>query len=76
MPANEIAKLFAEEWQAPHQQFDLVLFLDGDEGGKRAQASDVAAFQESWKRPKWHIVSREFSEGVPAFINRNPSVKP
>jgi hypothetical protein len=76
MPANEIAKLFSEEWQAPHQQFDLVLFLDGDEGGKRAQASDVATFQESWKRPKWHIISREFSEGSPISINLNSLVKP
>jgi len=60
MPANNIAKLFSEEWQAPGQQFDLVLFLDGDEGEKRARQSDVIVFRESWKRPKWHIVSREF----------------
>jgi hypothetical protein len=54
-----MAKLFSEEWGESSQQFDLVLFLDGDEGDRKAVESNVANFLESWKRPKWHIVACE-----------------
>ncbi|MCG7902448.1 MAG: hypothetical protein JAY99_14900 [Candidatus Thiodiazotropha lotti] len=54
-PANQIVKQFDEKFGSAEQQFELVLFLDGNEKSKTAAESDVADFRESWKRPKWHI---------------------
>ncbi len=56
MPANLIARLYDSELGAPGQQLDLVLFLDSDERASLARPSTEAAFRESWKRPKWHIL--------------------
>jgi len=36
---------------------DFVLFLDGLEPG-RVHDTDEAAFRTSWRRPKWHVVTR------------------
>jgi hypothetical protein len=56
MPANLIARQFDEQHGTDAQQLDFVLFLDGHEGDGVAVESDLAAFRESWKRPKWHIL--------------------
>lgn len=59
LPANEIVRQFDEQFGTEKQQFDLVLFLDGDEKRRQAAEADVAAFRESWKRPKWHILVQD-----------------
>lgn len=56
VPANDYAKDFDSTFGTAAQQWDMVLFLDGLARQKRAVVSDVAAFRESWKRPKWHIL--------------------
>ena len=55
-PANAFVRHFDRTLDNPEQQLDLILFLDGHEKDKRAQASDIDAFRTSWKRPKWHIL--------------------
>ncbi|BCE03226.1 YiiX/YebB-like N1pC/P60 family cysteine hydrolase [Marinicellulosiphila megalodicopiae] len=59
MPANQIGKLYSEQYQTDKQQFDLVVFLDGNESDKASYFSDEASFIKSWKRPKWHIIIAE-----------------
>jgi hypothetical protein len=59
LPANEIVRQFVAENGTPKQQFDLVIFLDGDEKRRRAVEADVKAFGESHTRPKWHILLQE-----------------
>lgn len=58
IPANEIAKLYDAEAGSGERQFDFVIFLDGVEREKRAVVADEGAFRSSWKRPKWHIVTK------------------
>ncbi|RPI79815.1 MAG: hypothetical protein EHM45_01290 [Desulfobacteraceae bacterium] len=55
-PANEIARMFDEQYGTPEQQLDFVLFLDGYEKQKKAVEANLADFRQSWKRPKWHVV--------------------
>lgn len=55
-PANEIAKQFDTQEGTAAQQFDLVLFLDGQERGRKAKESSLAEFRTSWQRPKWHVM--------------------
>lgn len=57
-PPNEIVRAFDETFGTPRQQFDFVLFLDGHERAKRAVPAGLTEFRKSWKRPKWHIVTR------------------
>ena len=57
-PANLIAKQFDQEYETPSRQFDLVLFLDGQERTGTAREADLASFRQSWKRPKWHIITQ------------------
>jgi len=57
-PPNDIVREFDQTFGTPRQQFDFVLFLDGHERAKRAVEADVVEFRRSWKRPKWHIVTR------------------
>ncbi len=56
LPANDFAKQFAQSYKTEQQQFDFVLFVDGNEFSKLAVVSDLDAFLESWQRPKWHIL--------------------
>jgi hypothetical protein len=56
-PANEIARQFDADFGTPTQQTDFVFFLDGVERVRSAVEADLAAFRQSWKRPKWHIVT-------------------
>lgn len=59
LPANEIAKIFDAQCGTKDQQADFVLFLDGYEKEKRAVESTLDAFRESWKRPKWHVITQD-----------------
>jgi len=57
LPANEIARQFdAQQGTAP-EQFELVMFLDGQERKGKAIESTLAEFRLSWKRPKWHVLT-------------------
>ena len=56
MPANAIAKQFDQEYGTDQQQFDLIVFLDGQEKKGIAVQQNVDAFRQSWKRPKWHAL--------------------
>jgi hypothetical protein len=56
MPANELAKQFDAQFETPELQYDLILFLDGNERQKRASEASVADFRATWKRPKWHVL--------------------
>lgn len=57
-PPNEIVKEFDDTFGSPRQQFDLVLFLDGHESKRAALPADVDEFRSSWRRAKWHTVTR------------------
>jgi hypothetical protein len=57
MTPNDIAQRFAAELGTAKQQLDLVLMLDGDERTDRAVPAAAHVFAESWRRPKWHIVT-------------------
>jgi hypothetical protein len=58
LPANEMVKQFNSDYGTERQQFDLISFLDGNEGLKKAIPSNLAGFRESWKRSKWFIFSQ------------------
>jgi len=53
--ANDIAHMFDEEYGQSRQQLDFIAFYDGHERMNKAVVSDVKAFRQSWKRPKWFI---------------------
>lgn len=57
-PANEIAKQFAQQHGTPAQQFDFVCFLDGQEKKRTAADASLEDFLQSWKRPKWHVITQ------------------
>jgi hypothetical protein len=57
--ANDIARMFDEEFGAPGAQFELILFLDGLEKQHKAQLTSVTEFRRSWRRPKWHILVQD-----------------
>lgn len=57
VPPNEIVRQWSREAAGGKAQFDFVLFLDGTERGRTATRGTDAALRESWKRPKWHIVT-------------------
>ena len=61
-PANEMVRLFDQEYQTLDQQLNLVLFLDGHEKNDNAEKADVSIFRETWKRPKWHIFIQEIEK--------------
>jgi hypothetical protein len=53
IPANGFARQYDEEKGA---QFDLVLFLDGQERPGQAVEASAEEFRRSWRRPKWHVL--------------------
>lgn len=57
-PANEFVKQFDAQAASGSEQFELVEFLDGYERTRSARAESSAEFRESWKRPKWHVLTR------------------
>ena len=56
LPANELARIYDVDADRPDRQLDWVLFLDGDERGRQARPASEAAFRDSWRRPKWHVL--------------------
>lgn len=59
LPANEIARQFDAQAGTPAPQFDLVIFLDGQERKRKATEASLSDFRSSWKRPKWHVVTQQ-----------------
>ncbi|MCU7886204.1 MAG: hypothetical protein KZQ82_18600 [Candidatus Thiodiazotropha sp. (ex Lucinoma annulata)] len=57
-PANLIVKQFDQHYETAERQFDLVLFLDGQEKSRIATEGNLASFRHSWKRPKWHVFTQ------------------
>jgi hypothetical protein len=57
-PANEFVKQFDAQVANGSEQFELIEFLDGYERTKSARAGSLADFRNSWKRPKWHVLTR------------------
>lgn len=66
IPANSIARQFHEEYGTPRQQFDMVIFLDGQEKRRLAVEADVGEFRRSWRRPKWHVVTQDLKSATVA----------
>lgn len=59
LPANLIAKQFDEQYGTPAAQFDFIAFLDGYERGNKAVEASVDEFRQSWRRPKWHVITQD-----------------
>jgi hypothetical protein len=55
LPANEIARVYADEHGTPAARFDFVWFLDAREAQGRAVLADEAAFRDSHRRLKWDV---------------------
>ena len=49
----------SEVYGTAEQQLDLVQFLDGREPDGVAVVETTEVFRESWKRPKWHILTQD-----------------
>jgi len=58
IPPNLIAQKFNELFGKDTQQFDLILYLEGNEKQKRFFQRDVADFQKTWQYPKWDIMQK------------------
>jgi hypothetical protein len=56
--ANDMARQFDESFGQAEQQFDLVVFMDGQARTGQAEEADLASFRTSWRRPKWHILTQ------------------
>jgi hypothetical protein len=54
---NSFAKKFTDELGQTGQQLDLILFIDSDSKKNSAKEKFTDEFIETWKRPKWHIVT-------------------
>jgi hypothetical protein len=52
---NNIIKDMAETYGTDKQQFDFVLFLDGNDKLREAVFSSMEALKTTWNRPKWFI---------------------
>ena len=58
LPPNTMVRQFDEQFGRDEQQTDFVWFLDGHETTGSAVWSDLNAFRDSWRRPKWDIAQR------------------
>jgi hypothetical protein len=58
IPANAIARQLDDELRAGAPQFEMVLFLDGQEKLGKAVESGIDEFRRSWRRPKWHVIAQ------------------
>ena len=56
LPANEIARLFAQEHDQPDRQLDFVMFYDAHEKEGKAFESTEEAFLKSHTRQKWSFM--------------------
>lgn len=55
---NNIIKDLAETHGTDRQQFDLVVFLDGNDKKREAVFSDMENLKTTWNRPKWFIFTQ------------------
>lgn len=53
--ANDIARMFDEQYGTDRQQLEFIAFFDGHERKGKAVSSNVESFRKSWKRAKWYI---------------------
>lgn len=58
LPANEIARYYAETADRPDRPLDFVYFLDARERQGRAVLADEAAFRGTPERPKWDLAQK------------------
>ncbi|MDY7228956.1 YiiX/YebB-like N1pC/P60 family cysteine hydrolase [Hyalangium rubrum] len=58
LPANELVKLFDQEYDTPNRQLDFVAFLDGREDKAGAIEEDVLTFRQTYRRMKWDIAQK------------------
>ncbi len=56
LPANEFARLFAQEHDQPDRQLDFVMFYDAHEKQGKAFESTEEAFLKSHTRQKWSFM--------------------
>ena len=56
LPANEIAKQYANEKQSKQPQFDFVCFIDASEADLTAHFSDEETFLKTVNRSKWSFL--------------------
>lgn len=59
---NNIIKELAETYGTDKQQFDFVLFLDGNDKKREAVFSDMEALKTTWNRPKWFIFTQNMKK--------------
>lgn len=59
---NNIIKDLAENYGTDKQQFDFVLFLDGNDKKREAVFSDMEMLKSSWSRPKWFIFTQNLKK--------------
>jgi Permuted papain-like amidase enzyme, YaeF/YiiX, C92 family len=52
---NQFAQKFAKEYDTEESDFELILFLDGNEKTGVVHEKEVDEFNTTWERPKWHI---------------------
>ena len=71
-PANELVHQFDATFGTKDQQYDLVLFLDGQEKTRTAKEGSIDEFRKSWHRPKWHVVT----QGLNADVSAKPAAQP
>ena len=59
---NNIIKELAETFGTDKQQFDFVLFLDGNDKKREATFSTMENLKTTWNRPKWFIYTQNKSK--------------
>ncbi len=59
---NNIIKDLAETYGTDKQQFDLVVFLDGNDKKREAVFSDMDTLKTTWNRPKWFIFTQNLKK--------------
>jgi len=55
---NQFVQKFDEEYGTPQQEFDFVLFLEGQESTGEVIERPVGEFRTSWNRPKWSFLQQ------------------
>lgn len=63
-PANAIARQFDAEYGTAHQQYEFIMFLDGQEHLGIAKDAGIQMFRESWRRPKWHVINQVVQDSI------------
>jgi RNAse (barnase) inhibitor barstar len=58
IPPNLIAQKFDELFTKDTRQFDLILYLEGNEKQESFFQRDVSDFRKTWQYPKWDIMQK------------------